>query len=56
MVNDPELLMQLARDKQEELRRAMKSAQRPPFRRTLSLLRRPARSVGQPLRSVRREA
>ena len=56
MLNDPELLMQLARDKQEELRRAMKSARRSSFRLKLSELRRPGRTVVQPLHSARRGA
>jgi hypothetical protein len=56
MLNDPELLMQFARDKQEELRRTMQSIQRSPFRRMLGRLRRPARAVPPALRSARREA
>jgi len=56
MVNDPELLMQLARGKQEDLRRIMNSVQRSSFRQMLSVLRRPARTAAQPLHSARRGA
>jgi len=56
MLNDPELLMQLARGKQEELRRTMKSVQRSSFRQMLSVLRRPARTTAQSLHSARRGA
>jgi len=54
MLNDPELLMLMARDKQEELRRTMESARRSPFGRRRSQLPRPTRAVVVPLRSARR--
>jgi hypothetical protein len=56
MLNDPELLMQFARDKHEELRRAMQSTRHSSFRRMLSALRRPARIAVPSLRSARRQA
>ena len=54
MLNDPELLMLMAREKQEELRRTMKSARQSRFWRKRSLLPRPMRTVVLPLRSARR--
>jgi hypothetical protein len=56
MLNDPELLMQFAREKQEELRRTMQSTRRSSFRRMLIALRRPARTAMPSLRSARRGA
>jgi hypothetical protein len=50
MLNDPEMQMLFARERQEELRRMMQDVPRSPFRRLLGVLWRPARAVVQPLR------
>jgi len=56
MLNDPELLMLFAREKQEELRRTMQSTRRSSLWWVLSALRRPARIAVPSLRSARRGA